>query len=87
MDLIDRNNGGNTRLKQFWKMKLPKFYGTSTLYTDQAIHHHRPYIVQIDKVDSRDANIESKYGKKVGHYKDLAIELSRSWQKPVTWDA
>ena len=56
------------------------------IYTDQAIHHHRPNIVQIDKVDSRDANIESKYGEKVGHYKDLAIELSSSWQKPVTWD-
>ena len=45
------------------------------IYTDQAIHHCRPNIVQIDKVDSRDANIESKYGEKVGHCKDLAIQL------------
>ena len=31
-----------------------------------------------------DANIESQYRKKVDHYKDLAIELSRLWQKRVT---
>ena len=30
-----------------------------------------------------DANIESKY-REVDHYKDLAIELSRLWQKRVT---
>ena len=29
MDLKDRNNNGSTRWKQFWKMKFPKFYGTS----------------------------------------------------------
>ena len=66
-----------------------------SIYTDWAIHHCRPNIVVIDKVDSRvkiidiavlwDANIESKYGEKVYHYKDLAIELSRLWQKRVTW--
>ena len=56
------------------------------IYTDRAIHHHRPNILHIDKVDSRGANIESKYGEKVDHYKDLAIELSRFWQKWVTWD-
>ena len=33
-----------------------------------------------------DANIESKYGEKVDHFKYLAIELSRLWQKRVTWD-
>ena len=67
-----------------------------SIYTDRAIRHCRPNIVLIDKVDSRvkiidiavpwDANIESKYGEKVEHYKDLAIELSRFWQKWVTWD-
>ena len=31
-----------------------------------------------------DANIESKYREKIDHYKDLAIELSRVWQKRVT---
>ena len=31
-----------------------------------------------------DANIESKYREKIDHYKDLAIELSRVWQKWVT---
>ena len=64
------------------------------IYTDQAIHHWCPNIVLIDKVESRvkiidiavlwDANIESKYVEKVDHYKDLAIELSRLWQKQVT---
>ena len=84
MDLRDWNNGGNTRWRQLWKMKLPKFNGTSP-YT-LTIHHGRPNIVLINKVDSRvkiidiavlwDANIESKYGEKVDHYKDLAIQLS-----------
>ena len=56
------------------------------IYTDQAINHCCPNIVLINKVDSRvkiidiavlwDANIESKYGEKVDHDKDLAIELS-----------
>ena len=64
------------------------------IYTDQAIHHRCPDIVLIDKVDNRvkiidiavpwDANIESKYREKVDHYKDLAIELLRLWQKQVT---
>ena len=64
------------------------------IYTDRAIHHRRPDIVLIDKVDNKvkiidiavpwDANIESKYREKVDHYKDLAIELSRLWQKQVT---
>ena len=31
-----------------------------------------------------DANIESKYREKIDHYNDLAIELSRLWQKRVT---
>ena len=31
-----------------------------------------------------DTSIESKYREKVDHYKDLAIELSRLWQKHVT---
>ena len=31
-----------------------------------------------------DANIESEYRGKIDHYKDLAIELSRLWQKRVT---
>ena len=57
-----------------------------SIYTDRAIHHCCPNIVLINKVDSRvkiidiavlwDANIESKYGEKVDHDKDLAIELS-----------
>lgn len=38
----------------------------------------------IDIAVPRDANIESKYRKKVNHYKDLAIELSRLWQRRVT---
>ena len=64
------------------------------IYTDRAIHHRCPDIALIDKVDNRvkiidiavlwDANIESKYREKVGHYKDLAIELSRLRQKQVT---
>ena len=55
-----------------------------SIYTDWAIHHGCPNIVLIDKVDSRvkiidiavlwDANIESKYGEKVDHYKYLAIQ-------------
>ena len=31
-----------------------------------------------------DANIEIEYREKIDHYKDLAIELSRIWQKRVT---
>ena len=89
MDLTDPNNGGNTRWKQFWKMELPKFYGTSAYTLTGPFTTARgscPNIVLIDKVDSRvkiidiavlwDANIESKYGEKVDHYKYLAIELS-----------
>ena len=30
MDLNEWNNNGSARWKQFWKMKFPKFYGTST---------------------------------------------------------
>jgi len=66
----------------------------TNIYNDRAIHHRRPDIVLIDKVDSRlkiidiavpwDANIESKYGKTVNHYKNLAIELPRLWQGRVT---
>ena len=31
-----------------------------------------------------DANIEIEYREKIDHYKDLAIELSRIWQKRET---
>ena len=84
MALIDRNNTvlENETSKILWDFNI---------YTDRAIHHRRPDIVLIDQVDNRvqiidiavpwDANIESKYREKVDHYKDLAIELSRLWQK------
>ena len=79
-------------------MELPKFYGTSAYTLTGPFTTARgscPNIVLIDKVDSRvkiidiavlwDANIESKYGEKVDHYKYLAIELSSLEQKRVTW--
>ena len=92
MDLKDQYNGGNTR----WKNETSKIQWNLSIYTDWAIHHCCPNIVLIDKADSRvkiidiavlwDANIESKYREKVDQFRDLAIELSRLWQKWVTWD-
>ena len=67
-------------------MTLPKFNGTSPYTLTGPFTTAAPNIVLINKVDSRvkiidiavlwDANIESKYGETVDHYKDLAIELS-----------
>ena len=93
---------GFDRSEQWWQHKVEtdlenetsKILWDFNIYTDRAIHHRRPDIVLIDKVDNKvkiidiavpwDANIESKYREKVDHYKDLAIELSRLWQKQVT---
>ena len=96
-------NYGFDRSEQWWQHKVETALENETskilwdyfnIYTDRAIHHRRPDIVLIDKVDNRvkiidiavpwDVNIESKYREKVDHYKDLAIELSRLWQKQVT---
>ena len=96
MELLVRSTGlyGFDRSEQWWQHKVEtvlenetsKIQWNFTIYTDRAIHHGRPNIVLINKVDSRvkiidiavlwDANIESKYGEKVDHYKDLAIQLS-----------
>ena len=87
--------------EQWWQHKVETVLEIETsknlwelnIYSDWAIHHCRPDIVLIDKVDNRvkiidtavpwDANIKSKYREKVDHYKDLAIELSKLWQKQV----
>ena len=93
---------GFDRSEQWWQHKVKTVLENETskilwdfnIYTDRAIHHRRPDIVLIDKVDNRvkiiviavpwNANNESKYRERIDHYKDLAIELSRLWQKQVT---
>ena len=53
-NLKDQNNGGNTRWKQFYmENETSKILWDFNIYTDWAIHHSRPNIVLIDKVDSR----------------------------------
>ena len=75
-------------------MKTSKILWDFNIYIDRAIHCCCPDILLIHKEHTGvkitdvavlwDANIESKYREKVDHYKDLAIELSRLWQKQVT---
>ena len=85
----NNNNDNNNKLHE--TSKIPWDFN---IYTDQNIHHCRPDIAVVDKMDNRikikhvavpwDANIDSKYREKVDHYKDLAIELPRLYQKRVT---
>ena len=90
MITTSNNNNNNTDLKdqeKWWQHEVETVLENETfkilwdfnIYTDRIIHHRRPDIVVVDKVDSRikiidiavlwDANIESKYRKKVsrGH--------------------
>ena len=94
-DLLDRSEQWwQHKVETVLENETSKILWDFNIYTDWAIHHRRPDIVLIDKEDNRvkiidiavpwDANIESKYREKVDHYKDLAIELSRSWEKQVT---
>ena len=68
-------------------MKTSKILWDFNKYTDRAIlliHKGHTRVKITDEAVLWDTNIESKYREKVDHYKDLAIELSRLWQKQVT---
>ena len=57
---------------------------TADAATFLLIHKEHTGVKITDVAVVWDTNIESKYREKVDHYKDLAIELSRLWQKQVT---